>query len=164
MSQNNNNDASFGIGLAFAGLMIIAYVAFAILAFLTFILTILCFAAWSSPITIGKWTLTPVEARGFVRRGIFGALALLAFLVFVETFFRVGINWNALPEILIGGYIGGSLGVEWLMAQDDEAQTLAQPMQPQLPTVQEIQPPRKALPPRREPFEFASWDDEEERK
>jgi hypothetical protein len=162
MSQNNNSDASFGIGLAVAGIMIMAYVAFAILAFLTFVLTILCFAAWSSPLTFGKWTLTPEEARGFVRRGILGAVVLLVFLVFVEMFFRVGINWDALPEILIAGYIGGSLGVEWLMAQD-ETQTPVQPIQ-QLPTVQEIQPPRKALPSRREPFEFASWDDEEEQK
>jgi hypothetical protein len=160
MSQNNNNDAAFGVGLVVAVIAVMAYVAFALIAFLTFILTLLCFAAWSSPITIGKWTLTPVEARTFVWRGVFGACALTSFCLFVELFFRVGINWDALPVILAAGYIGGSLGVEWLMAQD-ETQT---PVQPQLPTVQEIQPPRKALPPRREPFEFASWDDEEEQK
>lgn len=154
MSQNNSNDTGMGIGLAFGILAVMAYVFFAVLAFITFILTILCLAAWNTPITIGTWTLTPIEARSFVRRGAFGAMAVPLFCVFVELFFKVSINWDALPLLVGGGYVGGSLGVEWLLAQEAEAQGTLQIQHPQLPTLQEVQPPRKALPPKRQPYEF----------
>jgi hypothetical protein len=90
MSQNNNNDVLSGIALALAGFVVLAYIAFAILAilailaFIAFVFTILCLCAWSSPMTIGNWTLTPMEARSFVRRGIFGATVLSLFCLFID--------------------------------------------------------------------------------
>ncbi len=76
MSQNNqNSDAAAAMGFIVAGLMIMAFIVFALLAFVAFILTVLCIVAWNEPLTIGKQTLYPIEARRFVQRGLLGALS-----------------------------------------------------------------------------------------
>ena len=158
---SNNNDSGAGTGialvLAFIGAMAIMFAVF--LAFLAFIFTVIAILAWNNPLRLGKVVVTPEEARGFVGRGIVGAIGLPAFAAFCEVFLQVSINWDYLMHMMVGGYTLGSLGVEIMMADDERfaAPVTYIPPEPQLP-------PRPSLPaPEPQPFRFASWDDEEGR-
>lgn len=64
-------------------------------------------------------------------------------------------------HMVVGGYTLGSIGVEIMIANNEAASPSVTyiPPQPELPP-----PSRPALPaPPREPFRYASWDDEETR-
>lgn len=171
MSQNNNDEGA-GIALVFGligavfwmiGLFVIALAGFA-----AFVLTILCFCAWNSPLTIGPMTITPEEARGFVGRGVFGAFAVPAFVLFSDILFGLGVDWNYAFHIAAFGYVLGSIGFEILMAESQNDQSNQSQA---LPPHQQISaPPRSPepeyLPPSTQgqsgqPFRYASWDDEE---
>lgn len=164
MSQNNAKDELTAIAIVFAFIggmvMIAAIFFFALFAFAALVMTCICFFAWNSPITIGTWTLEPDEARGFVYRGLAGAVLLAAFAVFAAIMFEIRITDEAVPYILLIGYTLGSLGLEIAMAQDDSQP--APPNQTIIPPGQRIAPPQESAPPR-VPFRFASWDDEDGR-
>ncbi|MCJ8510721.1 hypothetical protein MUU53_23060 [Rhizobium lemnae] len=163
MSSNNNNGAGMAVAFAIAMLGIVGIFIFALLAFVAFVLTALAIFAWNSPLTLGKWTLHPHEARAFVTRGILGAFLVPAFLLFVNVFLNIHIEWNYLSYMLVGGYTLGSIGIEIIMA--DEQTVSAPPVTtyisptPQLPASPKQAPQSMET----EPFRFASWDDEEER-
>ena len=162
MSQQNDESKGLIMVFAFmaAALYVLAAVAFIVLAFVSLAMTCVCLFAWSSPLTIGTWTLEPKEARSFVYRGLVGSLALAALAVFAAIMFNVWIKDEHAPYILLAGYTLGSLGIEILMAQDN--QQAAPPNQTIIPPSQQIAPPNQQEPPRK-PFRFASWDDEDGR-
>ncbi len=159
-SGNNDNAAGGGAILVFAFLGVLAMIFLLLLAFIAFVMTLFAFYAWNQPRRIGKITILPEEARGFVHRGLAGMVIVPAFLLFINVFFGIFINWDLLPHILAGGYVIGSLGMEIIFAdmEDGSGTVDPAPIQPQ----QQILPPARTLsPPRQpEPFRFASWDDE----
>lgn len=166
MSQKNDETNTLAVGFAFVavGLMIFFAFIFALAAFITFVLTILCLASWNKPLKIGKLIFEPEESRAFVKRGLAGAILLPAFLIFVEVFFDIYINGEYLAHIIAGGYIGGSLGLGLLLAEEQENQSTP-PAQYTPPAQQLPAPPRQRAEPRRErkeDFRFASWDDEDD--
>ncbi len=164
MSSNNNNDASTGIAIVFGIIAALAFVAFALFAFVAFVLTILAICAWNKPLRIGrKFVLEPEDARAFVWRGLMGMWMVPAFAFFVNVFLGVHINWGYLAHMMAFGYVAGSLGVEAMMADENGNHQHAEPQQ-----YQQVLPPQtaqRALPPSpRGPFNYASWDDEEENR
>lgn len=163
MSQNNAKDEITALAMifAFAGamMMFMVVLAFALLAFVALVLTVVCLFAWTSPLTLGTWTLMPHEARAFVYRGLIGAVLAAALSVFMAILFNFWIEDHAVPYILLTGYTLGSLGVEILNAQNASDA----PGQTVLPPEQHIAPPPQAYQPPAQPFRFASWDDEDGR-
>lgn len=162
MSQNNAKDEVTVIAMIFAFIgamaMFMMILAFAVLAFVALVLTVACLFAWNSPVTLGKWTLMPEEARGFVYRGLIGSVLLAAFSVFIGIMFDIRIEDRAVPYILLGGYTLGSIGLEIMMAQEQGDA----PHQTIIPPSQQIAPPHAPESPAK-PFRFASWDDEDGR-
>lgn len=164
MSQKNDESTAMATAIGFVGALMAAAAIFlfAVFAFFAFILTILCVFAWNNPLTLGKWTIQPSEARGFVYRGLAGMYLLPLFIGFCDVIFHLGVVWSYLPHMMGVGYVLGSIGVEVLMANANEAQAEPEilPPAPQLPAPQpqNPQPLQRAA----EPFRFASWDDEEE--
>ena len=159
MSSNNNDNAGIAMlfGLAGAALMVFWIAIFAFFSFLAFVFTILSFVAWNKPLRIGPWTITPEEARSFVKRGFVGAYVLPAFCLFLQVFLGVPIEWGYLPLIMIAGYSLGSVGIEMMIQHDLEERRKSAP--PTMPAQQVLPPARQDQP---RPFGFASWDDEEE--
>jgi hypothetical protein len=162
MSNNNNDNA--GMSVAF-GLIVAAFAAMAVMVyfiaiFAAFVLTIISLFAWNSPVTIGRWTVRPHEARDFVKRGLAGAVLLPVFAIFLVLVFGSRINDDAFIHIIMGGYLLGSLGVEYLRAQEQNG---AAPHQTIIPPSQQIAPPPRAPEPPAQPFRFASWNDEDGR-
>lgn len=165
MSSNNNNSAaSTGIAIVFGLFAAIAMFAFAFFAFVAFVLTILAICAWNKPLHIGgKLSIQPEEARSFVWRGLMGMWMLPAFVLFVNVFLGVHINWGYLPHLMVFGYVAGSLGLEMMMADDGSDHSHAEPRQHH--EVLPPQPSQRNLPAApRESFSYASWDDEEENR
>lgn len=164
MSSNNNNDTGVIVGFIVAGLAMIAFFIFALFAFAAFVLTILAIFAWNKPLRIGrKFVITPEEARAFVGRGIVGMWLVPAFALFVNVFLGVHINWEYFTHMMIVGYVGGSIGIEVMMAEESGGGGYVEPHHHQqvLPPA----PAQKALPPaERDPFRYATWDDEEENR
>lgn len=160
MASNNNSNEAGGLALvlAFIGAMAIMFAV--VLAFFAFVLTIIAIFAWNSPLRLGKWVVTPEEARAFVGRGIVGAIMVPAFCLFCEVVFQVPIVWDYLAYMMVGGYTLGSLGIAIMIAEDEapSAPVTYIPPQPQLPPA-----PRPVLSAPKEPFRFASWNDEEGR-
>jgi hypothetical protein len=162
MSQNNNakdelSAVAIVVGFVGAMAMFMMIFAFAVLAFVALALTVVCLFAWNSPVTLGKWTLMPDEARGFVYRGLIGSVLLAAFAVFIAILFNIRIEDTAVPYILLGGYTLGSIGLEIMMAQEQSEA----PQQTIIPPSQQIAPPPREPSPPAQPFRFASWDDED---
>lgn len=158
--MSNNNDNS-GVGMAVVLVVVVIYVMaimlYFALVFLAFMVTIACAFAWNNPLTIGRWTLWPEEARSFVYRGLGGAVLLPAFVVFLAVFFNIQINDEFAVHIILGGYAFGSVGLEILWAEEGQK---PEPRQTVIPPHQQLAPPQDDTPPRA-PFRFASWDDED---
>ncbi len=163
MSSKNDESSALAMAVALVGAVFIAmaFLIAAFLAFLAFLFTVLSICAWNQPLTLGKLTIQPQEARAFVGRGLIGAVALPAFALFCAVLLGVPIDGEAWPYLLLGGYTVGSIGIEILMAQeaDNAPPTITLPVQP-------VEPPKRVVlpPPSATPFRFASWDDEEDRK
>ena len=161
MSQNNAKDeiTAMAMVVAFIGAMamFMMMLVFAVLAFVALALTVVCLFAWNSPVTLGKWTLMPDEARGFVYRGLIGSVLLTAFSVFIAILFGIRIEDTAVPYTLLGGYALGSIGLEIMMAQEQSEA----PHQNIIPPSQQIAPPPREPSPPARPFRFASWNDED---
>lgn len=166
MSQNNNDESTMiAMGLAFIGVaaMALAFVFAAIIAFAAFLFTILAILAWSKPLRLGRLVIEPEEAQAFVYRGLIGAVSVPAFLLFCAIVFDLRIEWNYLFHFMLAGYVLGSVGVEIAMAEENGSSRAVHPQQSH--QVLPPQPAQRALPPAaREPFRYASWDDEEENR
>lgn len=163
--QNQNDEKSMAIMavafIATIGLILFAFI-FAILAFISLLLTGVCLAAWEKEVRIGSWVLTPDEAHLFVYRGLAGAVLVPLFALFVQGVYGVRINPDFWLYFVLGGYALGSLGIELMMQSNEEAsQGAVEVMPPPLPSTTakpRIMPPQPDAP----PFRFARWDDEEE--
>lgn len=189
MSQQNNNSAGMGLAVVATVLGLLALAFALVAAFITFVLTIICALVWESgkPFRCGSLHITPDEARLFIVRGLAGAFLVPAFALFCVVVTATPIRDDAWLYLVLGGYIIGSLGMEWLDSQGEESPALPQveivppPAQlpppaaeasregrvtyrrydspePRCPAVEKFDP---TLNPKRE-FRFASWDDEEE--
>lgn len=165
--MSNNNDNSGGI-MIFAFLAAGAYFVFlfvaALAGFVAIIFTILSLLAWHRELRLGKLIITPSEARGFVWRGILGTILAPLFVAFCEFLFEVRFDWNTYGGyVVFAGYVLGSLGVGMLMEKAAEEEQQRQAMHR---PVQTFTPPpvQRGLPaPPKEPFQYASWDDDEGR-
>jgi hypothetical protein len=163
--MSSRNDESSGAVFAFVfvatAILIVAAIIFALAAFAALVLTVLCIFAWKDGLTIGEFSIEAHEARAFVLRGVLGAIILPAFAVFTALLFGEPISDDAWSYIFIGGYTLGSVGIEYLISQQE---TPAQPPTPIVPPRQITPPPASdhmpIAPPAR-PFEYASWDDED---
>lgn len=162
--MSSRNDETTGLVMAFAFVGAAFYIAFlfifALLAFLSLILTVLALLAWNRPLQIGTMMIEPDEARRFVMGGIAGAAIVPTFAVFCALLFGFGIADQAWFYLLIGGYVAGSIGLEILRAEAEQNQPPVY-----TPPETRLSPPPPALPPAPSaPFRFADWDDEEERE
>jgi len=160
MASNNSDDGKIAILLVLGAIWAIALIVFAIFAFIAFVLTILAICAWNKPLHIGKLSIEPEEARAFVGRGLVGMWVVPAFALFTNVFLGVHINWGYLNHMMVFGYVGGSIGVLFLMTDENGAVPASSPQRevalPQPKSHQTLAPPP------REPFHYANWDDEEE--
>jgi hypothetical protein len=170
MSQQNNNDSSLAVGAAvvLAALLTIAAAIGIALSFLAFVFTILCAFVWAldQPFRCGSVEITPQGAREFILRGLAGAVLVPAFALFAVVVFGVRILPDAWLWLVMGGYVGGSIGMQLLDESTPEPPATILPP----PTIEHQ--PRPSLPAPRpersgpsEPapgFRFASWDDEDE--
>lgn len=161
-SQNSEvQGTAFAIAIIIAVFWFIFLFVFALATFLAFIFTVLAILAWDKPLKLMGQTLYPHEARAFVLRGIAGTFLLPAFAWFASVFLGFQIEPKIWPYLFIGGYVAGSIGVEWLNADAENNAAPAPPPFPAPPPAAPSPPARPALP--RPPFEYASWDDEERR-
>lgn len=172
-NNNDNSGAAMTVAVVVTGAMIAGAFVFAILAFVSIVLTVVCFTAWNKPIQFCGETLTPEDARGFVRRGLVGAGLVPAFAFFASALFGVPIRPDFVIYLPIGGYALGSVVVTYHLekakaeaAQSEAAMQALLPPQPvrQAHTIEPL-PSEYAEHKRqteREPFRFATWDDEEE--
>jgi hypothetical protein len=162
-SQNNElNVAAMGLAAVGVAMMVFFYVVVAIASFLALIVTILSFAAWNTPLKIGRWVYTPHEARWFVYRGLIGTLLFPFFVLFCSVLFKVAIPHDWWGYTYLAGYVFGSVGVAMMFDLGPQEEDLSS-----VPA--SIEPPTKYLElpssrPDPKPFEYASWDDEQETK
>lgn len=162
-SQNSNEINVAGMAVVFMGVVVAAafVLIVAVATFLAFVFTILALIAWDRPLKIGSQVFTPAEARAFVYRGLLGAFLAPSFLIFCAAVFGTPLTGDALLWSLIGGYVFGSVGIEWISAEEARNQPVILPQ----PVYQAPEPPRSlpAPPAPRPPFQYASWDDEDVR-
>ncbi len=162
--MSSKQDNSLAIGIAFVGMAAMAvWIFFAVAAtFVTFVLTILSVKAWNKRLQIGPWFLEPDQARGFIKRGLAGAVIVPIFLAICLEFAGIDMTRSHLLISAIAGFVGGSLGIAYLMQKAEAESAEVLPPAPQI---------RNDLPQQVEakasnvvPFRFASWEDEEEHK
>lgn len=163
--MSSRNDEAQGMAVAL-GLVATAFIfaamfVFAVATFLAVIMTLVAFYAWDKPRKLFGETLYPHEARAFVYGGIAGTFLLPIFAVFAAILLKFQIPEHYVPYLFIGGYVAGSFGVAYLQEQaKDNGADLNPPA--------EVKPPAPSSPPARldaprQPFEYASWDDEDRR-
>jgi hypothetical protein len=159
MSSNNNetNGTAIALGLIVTGMLFLGIIIYAVLAIITFGLSVICLFALWKPRKIGKNIVTPHEARWFLGRGVIGWFALPLIISIAAQMFdwRISSDWTI--HFMIAGYIIGALGGEYVIQQinegaggDTEPVVTTPPAQPALP-----RPETEA-----KPFRYASWDDE----
>ena len=161
MSQNNNETQGLAIAMAFIGVTFIftGIIIYVLLAALTLGLSIFCLFALTKPRRLFNETVTPKEARWFIGRGIIGWFAFPIILSALAQSFDVRIEQDWIIHMMICGYIIGSLGGEYVIAKIKETQGEPETIDV-TPTVLPQQP---MIDRPKQPFEFATWDDEERR-
>lgn len=172
MSSNDDGDADMlGLVILILGVVffsaIVALVASiltafgAFLAFVAFAWTLVCLLAWNRPFHLGRIYLASNDARAFVLRGLFGAITVPVFLVLVDTFTEIPVNWKYSFYFATGGYVLLSVGFEYVFATETKLPYVhhdLNPVQFQLSQRETLYLP----PPEQKPFQFARWDDDEE--
>jgi len=164
MSSRNDETSGMGaaIGIVGGAALIMFMFLFALAAFVSLCLTILCVLAWNKPLQIGPYELSPRPAQAFIRGGIIGAGLVPLFAAFCSLLFNMPLVDSAWAYLVLGGYVVGSLGMGYLTEKqiEEEANQNAIPMV--LPPVAQNSQPQMTFD--HIPFRFASWDDEEELK
>jgi hypothetical protein len=155
--SSKNNDTNSAAALMGAGLLIVMMILFALGVFIAGAMTIVCMFAWHRPIKFFGETITPREAHLFVYSGLVGVFLLPAFALCCGVLFHFVVLDDWMGYLLMGGYVLGSFG-SWIymayeasLAEKAEAERASQPV---------VLPPSAPVAP--QPFQFASWDDEEE--
>lgn len=161
MSQNNSETQGLAIAMAFIGVTFIftGIIIYVLLAALTLGLSIICLFALWKPRKLFNETVTPSEARWFIGRGIIGWFAFPSILLALANSFDVRVEEDWLIHMMIGGYIIGALGGEYVIAKIKETQDEPETIDV-TPTVV---PPHPQIEKPKQHFEFATWDDEERR-
>lgn len=161
MSSKNDDTAGFATALALvaAGMYFLAIAAAIFFAIVALVLTVLSIMAWNRPLRVHKIIITPREARGFVWRGVTGLFAAPLLLAACQKLLGWHINWDYLLVFDIVGYCIGSIGVGMLLGEEASDRPLIEYLPPE-PKDQAATPVDPAVA-QREPFRFASWDDEE---
>lgn len=164
--QSNNNNIEGAITLAVLGLVIVVlqFIATMILVGLVMVttfMTLLALWAWNTPRQFCGEIITPEEARGFIGRGIIGAFVAFIAGQLYSVFAHVQISDNINALILLLGYAFASIYVGYLIAEEAEKKA-----EEYGTTTIEILPPQAPVPPSYAPppFQFAEWDDEDERR
>jgi hypothetical protein len=171
MSSRNDEASAYGVVLAV--LVFAAMFMFALVVFISLLLSIAALFDWLKPDTMKPLIFEPKEAREFIEGGLAGAVLVPLFAVFSIWFLGLEFKQGGLQEGLFylatGGYAYGSL---WLASLDDDEseKPAARPALPQAPVKPPLKAPVKAPPqkqlsaPNVVPFKFADWDDEGKRK
>ncbi len=157
------NGAAIGLGLICAALYIIFAVAAVLLGMLSFVLTCLAIVAWiNDGLQLGDDYVSPENAKKFIIRGIGFAIFVPVFWALLMAFLGEP-NKLSLEWLILGGYVFGSAGIEVLEAWDESQKQEAsqQVILPPLPEQDRYLPPVSPPVRPREPFGYASWDDEE---
>ena len=165
--MNGKNDELNGVAIGFGLVVAALYIFFAVVAvllgMLCFVLTILAIVAWiNGGLTAGDEYISPDEARNFILRGVGFAIFVPIFwsllLAFLGQPNKVSLEW-----LMLGGYVFGSAGIEVLEAWNkaEKQETAQQVILPPLPEPDRVVPPAVTPMQPREPFHYASWDDEE---
>jgi hypothetical protein len=164
-NRNNNEASAIGAIVGFVGMIVVfvAIIALAIAAFLTFVVTLICIVSWNSETRIGNQTFEPDWARAFVQRGLAGAALFPAFIAFcgvaLTPLMDGEFHWEPTYWLYTMGlgYMGGSLGIEILRADDDDGSS-DEPAAPLWITP----PPPLAEKPDPTSFQYASWEDDDQ--
>ncbi|MFD1331841.1 hypothetical protein ACFQ4O_07480 [Methylopila musalis] len=132
---------------------------YAVVAFVALLVSIICLFAWDRTIVLFGNVFEPRAARAFIYRGLIGAGLAFYFAVFASLLFGVRVPSSWIIYILIGGYLAGSVGLEYLKAKQAQDAFDNAKLVPSLPasSAPEQRPAHRS---NEEPFRFATWDDE----
>lgn len=157
MSNNNNNDngAVLGLALVFAALYILGAIIYALACFVAVIFTICALLSWRKPFFLfGHEICGPRVAHFYMYSAIGGAWGAAVFAFFCAALFDIRITDDAWFYIFSGGYAF----MPWAAAGLVPNGYFEEPQAQTHDTVIEHTPP--SLPPAREPFTYAHWDDD----
>jgi hypothetical protein len=159
--MSSKQDNSLAIGIAFIGMAAMAvWVFFAVAAtFITFVMTILSLKAWNKRFQLEPWSIEPQEARGFIKRGLAGAVLVPIFAAICLSMAGVRVVDTHLILAAVAGFVGGSLGIAYLMHKAAAESAEVPPPSVPVPVKQPEEIEAKAS--NVVPFRFASWKDEE---
>ncbi|WP_417307651.1 hypothetical protein [Devosia sp.] len=165
--MSGKNDEVTGMAVIFAvlgaGVLILGMILFAALILVACFLTGLALVIWIAdrPVEIFGETVTPHDARVFLMGGVAGAFGVPAFTAFCAALYGVYVDDEVWSWLIVGGYVGGSIGLEFLIGREDRSESNSSTAS--LPAPQEHEQPDPPPLPKPDPFKFASWDDEDER-
>jgi len=167
MSNNNNaevNGMIFAIAIVGVVLVYAAIFIGILLALYSIFCTGLAIWAWNKPRMFFGQVITPGEARAFVASGFAGTLIVPIIVALIAEMADFRISDDYAGVIMLGGYTAGSMLCAWVQhlkeqnqkANEEALAARAIPVAPPSPQKAEKPAPQ-------EPFEFATWDDEEAR-
>lgn len=166
--------AGMAVGFFGVAAVFLFAIAAAVATFVCIPLTIVAYFAWDDDIYIIGKRFTSKWAQGFMYRGVAGAVVTPLFLAFCIVFFSPWmdpVDWAAIwwPQLVLGGYVAGSVGGDVIIWSKEREKREQEEMHGVFTPI--VQPQAKpAEPPpvqdpfiyrAPQPFEFASWDDEE---
>jgi hypothetical protein len=163
MSQNNNSEVNgmiFVIAILGAGFIFLAGFLAILLALFSAFMTVIALWAWNKPRVFMKQVILPKEARLYVWSGIAGSLILPMLVVIASGYMDFTVPDDYMPLIAILGYSLAANGVAMTLAKIDEA---SQDDSQTIDVTPTVVPPPPQLEKPKQPFEFATWDDEERR-
>lgn len=159
MSNRNNKNDEMTIITMVLGVLAMAAIFAAV--FICALLTFFCILAWNEKRRFFGSTITPYEARSFIRAGLIGALGCSAAGLYF--LLNGSMDPSGFWYCLFGGYIVGSLGWAVHHSENMKADEQRRTIEPVPPPP----PPNHKLPhhsqTREHAFQYASWDDEEPR-
>lgn len=168
MSSNNNQLEAAIFPIVIVGMiayfvLTIIYVVFVSCALL---LTLCVIPCCFKPITLFGETIEVKEARAYITRGLIGTFAFPLFVMICTTMWGIQVTDEYWFYMELGGYALGSLGIEIIIADAKLKEEKQAALEAELlPPPSNVVPFRAATRQREahEPFEYASWDDEDER-
>lgn len=145
----------------------VAMTAYAIILYVSIILTVVALFASIGGIHFFNLSVSALHARLFLVRGLLGAMIAPSFVWFASSYYGFHVADWLWPHLAFGGYAMLSTGV-FFMGSDGGASIVEEIIGIESYSHhQQLAPPSAALPSRREDdepqcFRFATWDDEEE--
>lgn len=160
MNGNNSDMTGIAYFLVFAALAAVGL--FYIFALFAAIYGVVALFALSKPLKLGKTTLYPSEARAYLIRGVVGLILSPALVGLFASLFKVRIDPDWLPHIVLGIFAFSTLGIQYLMQSfgilcEEERAILEAQAKPTAVPERTVPPPRESA----KSYEFASWEDED---